>query len=208
MDSLQVERRYTSRWSHDPIRDTEGRLKLVQLTGRDLEILKLLARYRYLRADFIHAFVGSSIKGLVGRLNQLQRPPNRFIVRPEAQRLFAHADYRYLIYELGPAGKRTLQEFGLWNDSICRLGDERQFAHAMMINDTLGSIELGIQSVPATRLVPWSEIASHPRFPEATRRLARPHTLSVPSRCPLRSAGRIQDYGRVSRRQVQQCARH
>jgi len=62
MDALANYRR--SRWDRAPALDSRGRQKRAQLTGRDLEIFKLLARYRHLSIDDIDAFVGGSRKGL------------------------------------------------------------------------------------------------------------------------------------------------
>jgi hypothetical protein len=179
MESVEARRHYTSRWSDDPILDERRRPRLVQLTPRDIEIFKTLGRYRYLRADFIHAFVGGNLSGLVGRLNLLQRRPNRYLRRPEAQRQFARADYRYLIYELGAPGEAVLRELGLWDAAVVRIGDEKQFAHAMMINDTLASLELGVRASPHVRIIPWRDIYERQTFPDTTRAGAAPHILPV-----------------------------
>jgi len=179
MPLLEAKRRYSSRWSNAPILDGQGRGKVVQLMPRDIEIFKLLSRYRYLRADFIHAFIGGNLSGLIARLNQLQRPPNRYLHRPEAQRHYASANYRYLIYELGAPGEQVLHEMGHRSPEAVRIGDEKQFAHSMMINDTLSSIELGVRGDPSVGLISWQEIIERQTFPQATRSALHPHTLPV-----------------------------
>jgi hypothetical protein len=46
--------------------------KRIELTERDIEIFKLLARYRYLRSTYyIHAFVGGNRTKLIERLGHL-----------------------------------------------------------------------------------------------------------------------------------------
>ena len=51
-------------------------------TERDIEIFKLLVRFRYLPSDYIHAFVGGNEKALSRRLNLLARKPNLYLARP------------------------------------------------------------------------------------------------------------------------------
>lgn len=53
-----------SRWSRDPIL-VAGKPAIARLTDRDLAILALLARFRYLPADDIHAFVGGSFANVM-----------------------------------------------------------------------------------------------------------------------------------------------
>jgi hypothetical protein len=60
-----------SRWTRDPVLQTDGRGLIARITDRDVEILKLLARYRFLLADDIHALVGGNLKCLARRLNPL-----------------------------------------------------------------------------------------------------------------------------------------
>ena len=48
-----------------------GTGRRIELTARDVEIFKLLGRYRYLRSTYIHAFVGGAfetpVQGTPGR---------------------------------------------------------------------------------------------------------------------------------------------
>ena len=52
-----------------------GSALAVYPTERDIEIFKLLVRYRYLPSDYIHAFIGGNEKALVHRLNFSARKP-------------------------------------------------------------------------------------------------------------------------------------
>lgn len=94
-----------SRWSR------QGS-KAAQLTARDVDIFRLLQRYRYLSADYIHAFIGGNKKRLVERLNLLQREPNFYLARPGQQRQNYNANYRSLIYENDSRADRVLQPSG------------------------------------------------------------------------------------------------
>src|SRR5271156_4603530 len=102
-----------SRWDRAPVLDSRGRQRHAQLTERDIEIFKLLARYRYLSIDHIHAFVGGSRKGLAHHVNLLSRQPNLYLNRPPQQRQSADANHRPMIYELDRRGVMALRELGL-----------------------------------------------------------------------------------------------
>src|ERR1700730_10218438 len=107
MDASVAKAHRTCRWTRDPVID-EGEAVVVHPTDRDIEIFKLLARYRYLPSDYIHAFVGGSLNALCRRLNFLSRKPNLYLARPHQQRDSADANYRRLIYELDERGSRVL----------------------------------------------------------------------------------------------------
>lgn len=149
-----------SRWTDDPVLDGHGCPIVARITERDIEIFKLLNRYRYLRSNFIHAFIGGNQTALVRHLDLLQRKPNRWLLRPEKQRLQPNANYRHLIYELAPRAMELLKDRGL-HTSEPRLGDEKLFAHSMMVNDTIASLELG-----GATLVRWPEIAARLEKPQ------------------------------------------
>lgn len=166
-----------SRWSRQGT-------KRAQLTARDIEIFRLLLRFRYLPAEWIHAFIGGNKTRLIERLNLLQREPNCYIRRPEQQRQYYNANYRSLIYELDSNGERALQQHGYFDEdeAIAWLRRERKdgrvdFAHAVMICEALASIEFGIKEKPGLRFIPWREI--HKRMPEATRNSKLSHCLPV-----------------------------
>lgn len=164
-----------SRWDRSPLRNNRGTEKVARLTARDLEVFKLLARYRYLPSHFIHAFVGGSLKGLTRHLNVLKRKPNCYLACPEQQRHSAAANYRHLIYELDAHGAETLAAQGI--PVTCR--SHRNFAHEVMACQILASLELGTFSQSACRFITWAEITRHPRFPEATRRAPHPYACPV-----------------------------
>src|SRR5271165_7682125 len=109
MDARVDKQIRNSRWTREPVSDA-GRAVVVYPTERDIEIFKLLTRYRYLPSDYIHAFVGGSFKGLNRRLNLLSRKPNLYLARPHQQRDSANANHRPLIYELDERGSRFLRE--------------------------------------------------------------------------------------------------
>lgn len=65
---MQAANKRNSRWTREPVTD-DGQAVVVHPTERDIEIFKLLIRYRYLPSDYIHAFVGGGVSALSRRLN-------------------------------------------------------------------------------------------------------------------------------------------
>jgi hypothetical protein len=163
-----------SRWTRDGAH-------AIRLTERDLKILKLLQRYRYLPADYIHAFVGGQYNRFQERLGLLYREPNCFLERPGQQRQYFNANYRPLIYELDQRGEQALREFGFSDHTkaVAWLKRGREghitFAHSLMICQALASIELGVRADTSLRFIPWKEI--HARMPEKVRTSKFSHCL-------------------------------
>ena len=166
----------SSRWSRDPIVGKNGRALVAQLTDRDVEILKLLARYRYLPADDIHAFVGGNLKGLTRRLNLLARKPNLLLNRPHQQRQTATSNCQRLIYELDDKGIGFLRDRGLPHLSKSY---HRNFAHELMVCRIVASFELGARRFTSVRLVTWPEIMASENTPLATRNSSSPASIPV-----------------------------
>jgi Replication-relaxation len=164
-----------SRWTRDPIVGNSGRPLVAQLTDRDIEILKLLARFRYLPADDIHAFVGGSVKNVTYRLNLLSRKPNLYINRPHQQRQNANTNSRPLIYELDDKGTAALRDRGLPH---LAKSYHRNFAHELMACRIMASVELGARRNPAIRLITWPEILASDKTPLTTRN--SPTSAAIP----------------------------
>src|ERR1700679_4149639 len=155
--------------------------KRIELSPRDLEIFRLLHRYRYLSSTYIHAFVGgASETRLKERLGDLFH--EGYIDRPEQQWDIANARCRHAVYESGKGSVEVLRAHG------CTPCDQRtflagtahrQFLHSLMICDVLGSLELGVRGNAGLRLIAWPEILG--RAPEATRSSQKPFHVPVPS---------------------------
>jgi hypothetical protein len=165
-----------SRWSRDPVVGSSGNAVVARPTDRDIEIFKLLVRFRYLPSDYIHAFVGGNEKALSHRLNLLSRKPNLYLARPHQQRQCADANYRHLIYELDERGRRTLRERAL---SFLPKSYHHNFTHEVMVAQITASIELGTRATPGVRLITWPEIIAHETTPLVTRNAAAPATIRV-----------------------------
>jgi hypothetical protein len=149
------------------------------LTGRDLEIFRVLLRYRYLRSTYLHAFCGgASEKRFVERLGDLFHAG--FIDRPPQQWQFADARCRPTVHEIGQAAKRVLQQQAPGDSrprSFLAPAPHRQYAHALTICQCLASIELAAAIRPELRFVPWPEVLA--RAPEPTRTLPMPFRMGA-----------------------------
>lgn len=156
--------------------DARGRPKVAAITERDVDrIFKLLARYRYLPADYIHAFAGGSLDALTNRLNLLSRRPNLYLARPQQQRDSAAANHRRMIYELADKGARVLQQHGI---EYQRGRAPASFAHELMVCQVMASFEIGAR-VSGVQLITWNDISNGKRLPEATRQSPKPHNIPV-----------------------------
>lgn len=192
MDATTEKITRNSRWSRDPVTRRDGAVHAVYPTERDIEIFKLLTRFRYLPADYIRAFVGGNDKALSHRLNLLCRKPNLYLARPIQQRQRAAANYRPLIYELDDRGIRVLRERGL---AVPQKSQRRNFIHELMISQIAASIELGTLENPAVRLISLGEILAKENTPQTLRDAAIPSAISVsyPFRGEMRTEQIIAD---------------
>jgi hypothetical protein len=171
---MQPTNKRNSRWSRDPVLGN-GQAVAVSPTERDIEIFKLLTRYRYLPSDYIHAFVGGNMSALCRRLNLLSRKPNLYLARPHQQRDSADANHRPLIYELDERGSRILRERGV---PVLPNNYHRNFAHELMVAQIMASLELGTKENKNIRYITWSEILASDKTPAATRE--SPTGASIP----------------------------
>jgi len=153
--------------------------KRLELTARDLEIFKLLIRYRYLRSTYLHPFVGgASETRFKERLGDLFH--EGFLDRPLQQWEFANARCRPAVHEIGRGGMNALRACGMvFDGGRAAVGPQRQFLHALMACEALASIELAARSGGAMRFIPWPEIVS--RMPDASQRSTALFRLPVPS---------------------------
>lgn len=154
--------------------------KSLALTPRDLAIFELLERYRYLRSTSIHAFVGgASATRFKERLGDLYHE-GEYLNRPAQQWETAHSRYLPAVYENSDRARDVLAAQGRLADPCPHMpygtsGAGRQFAHSLMICETLASIELAAKAKADLRFVSWPEILA--KAPEETRRSPNPLRL-------------------------------
>ncbi len=155
--------------------------KRIELTDRDIEIFKLLGRYRYLRSTYIHAFVGgASETRFKERLGDLFH--EGYLDRPTQQWEFADARHMPVVHESGRAAEQTLRACAMALEeakTFLAASAHRQFLHSLMICEALASLDLGIRANPRLRFIGWQEILG--RAPDATRSSPAPFRIPVPS---------------------------
>lgn len=152
--------------------------KRLEITERDIEIFRWLARYRYLPSTYLHAFCGgASQKRFVERLGDLFH--EGFIDRPSRQWDAAGCRYRPAVHELGQGGRRVLGGLGIVEEPRTWLAPQAhvQFAHAAMTCQILASIELALRQTADVRFISWPEILA--KAPLGTQADARPHEAPV-----------------------------
>ena len=149
------------------------------ISEQDLEILRLLARYRYLRTTFIQAHTGRDRSSVNYALRKLF--DQGYIDKPREQRRGYNNLYCPDIYELDGKGNGLLLERGIREFEITRLyrqkvnGPVKNFAHSMMICDALASLELGVRQSPDCQFIGWQEIVARA---EATNPMKLPCTVA------------------------------
>ena len=152
--------------------------KRIELTTRDLDIFRWLARYRYLPSTYIHAFVGGkSETRFTERLGDLYH--EGYIDRPGRQWDMSNCRHRPAIHEIDTGAKRVLDEQDIVEESRTwfAASPHRQYSHSLMVCEVLASIELGVRERPDLRFIAWPEILA--KAPPTTRTLAMP--MSFPT---------------------------
>ena len=140
--------------------------KRIVLTHRDIELFKLLYRYRYLRADRILKWFSPCSKNrLIERLGDLYHE-SYFINRIEAQWSDLNAGMKPFAYELTKNGVEVLfdhcSDLTLPMPAVSHAGfkpqEIRQFHHALEISHTIFELELSLKNSPNKRLLFEAEI--------------------------------------------------
>lgn len=173
MDARVDPKTRNSRWDREPVKSRVGKPKIARVTARDIELFKLLAKYPYLPADDIHAWIGGGHAAFKKRINLLSRRPNSFIDRPHQQRI-ADANYRRLVYELDERGRAALADLGIPH---VPKKYHRNFAHELMACRIMFSFAVGVREHNHVRLIEWPEILA--KLPPATLNLEQPNHIPV-----------------------------
>lgn len=172
-----------------------SRTHRINLGECHVEILRLHQRYRYLRSDHIYPLLplhirreyrdNTRFKERLGDLFHGYKVPGEphvfWLSRPGQQKFAYNARYAPIVTELDYQGERVLRELGLQDENMSdlvrrgRTGATRQFPHALMICDTIASIEIGVRKTPGLRFISWVEILEH--APERARCAKNPFAI-------------------------------
>lgn len=159
-------------------REPEG---AIQITERDLAIVRLVCRHRFLRSTHLLALVGGG-QGLIRRLADLYH--HAYLDRPREQiEFYQNAGSKPMVYAVGNRGADLLaREDGLprgkvnWTAKNHAIGP-LFLEHTLLVSDVLVAMALACRENGRVRLVPAEEIVA--RAPEATRKRLKPFQWTV-----------------------------
>lgn len=164
----------------------QPRGRRVAITQRDIDIFKLLSRYRYLPSNFLHAFVGGNEAYHKARMTDLFH--EGWLTKPAPQWEAMNARYRFDCYELGRKATAALAERGVQDSRP--LGTGNSFRHELMVCLIMASIELSARRNNIA-LLSWKDVLA--MAPESTREAEAPFAV------PMSFAHRGQTFGRALR---------
>lgn len=157
----------------------------LRITARDMDILRAVARFRFLSSEQIVSVVGGSPATLAVRLKKLFR--NAYLDRPRNQHVqlaqFFDEGNRPLVYGLGRKGARLLAESGEGIDPRLdwttknRRATASFLAHTLETADAMIAFDLACRAAASVRLIDHYELL--PFMPEATRKLRDPFRCRV-----------------------------
>lgn len=157
------------------------------ISTRDVEIFKLLDRYRLLRSGAIRAFFPGSDRGdLLDRLRRLY--DFGYINRLDSVPRYRIPREMQSVYELDALGHQELGQRGLRVDQPAgSMKATGNFHHSLMICDVLTSIDIGCRTnevwhvggdggvrVPALHFIPFDQILAQAPCKEAEKPLCIP----------------------------------
>ena len=133
-----------------------------ELTERDLAIIRLVGRHRFIRSPQIVSLVGGSRQNILRRLKLLYH--HGYLERPRAQLDNYHRPgSRHIVYGLGDKGGEPLQQESdggsiSWGEKN-RASGRMFLEHALFVSDAMAAIELacrarGIRLITSKTLLP------------------------------------------------------
>ena len=157
----------------------------LRITARDMDILRAVARFRFLSSEQIVSVVGGSPATLAVRLKKLFR--NAYLDRPRNQHVqlaqFFDEGNRPLVYGLARKGAQLLAEDGVAIDAKLDWTTKNQRATAAFLAHTLETADAMLAFDRACRAAESVRLVDHhallPFMPEATQRLRDPFRCRV-----------------------------
>jgi hypothetical protein len=150
----------------------QPRGKRIEVTLRDIEIFKLLDRYRYLPSNFIRAFVGGNEGYHKARMTDLFH--EGWLLKPIPQWEAMNARYRFDSYGLGRRATAALTERGLLTADP--IGAGSAFRHELMVCLIMASFELAARR-HGIDLLSWKDVLAN--APESTRDAETPFAIPM-----------------------------
>lgn len=153
----------------------------LRLTDRDIEIVRHVARHRFLRSDHIEQLVGDTAR-IPRRLQALFK--NGYLDRPKAQLIYyAKAGSERMAYGLGQKGATLLSELDgtdagklNWTHKNKSVG-QAFVHHTLMVADAMVGFECAVRNTKEVELISEEKILAE--APERTKRMMRPHKVTA-----------------------------
>lgn len=166
-------------------RVTAKNLPHIEINERDLEILKQVAKYRFLRSTHVAALVGGSAQHVVRRLQLLYHHQYLDRIREQLP-LYAYLGSKPMVYGVGNQGAQLLSAWsGLPRGKINWAAKNKTvgpifLAHTLLVADVLVALDVACRKNGAVRLIEVDELLA--QAPPATRRSKNPLGWQVPVR--------------------------
>lgn len=131
----------------------------MKLADRDVRVLLVLTRYRYLPSSYLCRLVGGNATTLRWRLRELFDAG--LVLRPAVQWQLADALCAPVIYELSRSGFERLRELGVTAEGQ-RGGasSSSHFWHAVLVSELMASFEIAVRETEGLELIAEAEIVA------------------------------------------------
>lgn len=115
-----------------------------ELTERDLAIIRLVDRHRFIRSPHIISLIGGSRQNILRRLKLLYH--HGYLERPRAQLDSYHAGSHHIVYGLGDKGGKLLQQesggtYIPWGEKN-RVSGRMFLEHTLFVSDAMATVEM------------------------------------------------------------------
>jgi len=153
-------------------RRVPGSIRVMELTQRDAEILRLVAEHRFLRSNQIMLLTDGSAQHLLRRLQLLFH--HGYLDRPRSQlTYFNQGGSKSIVYGLGNKGATFLAESGnvgqRVNWSERQVVKQLQLQHTLLVSDIMVALEEACARSGQTRLVREVELAARSKVRDPFR---------------------------------------
>ena len=151
-------------------------------TQRDIEIIRIVHRFRFVRSTHLMSLTGASYKPLMRRLQLLYH--NHFLDRPRAQiEKYTVGGSKPMVYGLGNKGADLLAELdGERRAKVDWTAKNREsgrlfIEHTLLIADVMIALMLATASRDDVQLIDGNEL--RPLFPTTTQHARNPFLMPV-----------------------------
>lgn len=163
-----------NRRAPSPRKTPSGKKHRLCITKRDMQVLRILERYRYLPINFIYELLpqGGNYKKFQERLTDLTG--HGYVSRPGQQWESYMAYSKKIVYMLGTQGKRFLETEGLSHGVT--IGKGNSYHHELLTCLIIASLEIACTDL---RFIHWPELLTFNKVPEATKTSSKPFNIPL-----------------------------